>query len=114
MSDAYSGKKNQHAGNHVGGKNPYSRNTPVAAQKLRVREVEAGEDGGGAECRACLTATVVAMADIEGKGIGEGRGESDGAALARGFHDAGFGVVKWAGVEVRGRFVNEVRRLALL
>jgi hypothetical protein len=81
-----------------GKKGPYSRNAPVAAQKLRVREVEAGEDGGGAERRACLAATVVAMADIEGQRAGERRSESDGAALAGGFHDGGFfyGEVGWS------------------
>lgn len=58
----------------------------VATQQLGVRQGKAGKDGRRAKRRACLALTVVAVADVEGQGLGSGCLELDGSALAAGVH----------------------------
>lgn len=65
---------------------PHKRRLPVAAQQLRFRQTEARENGRGAKRRARLTATLGAVANVEGEGLREGGREGHGPALATGFH----------------------------
>lgn len=58
----------------------------VAAQQLRIRQLEAGKDGRRAKGRARLAATVGAVADVQGERLRERRLEADGATLALRVH----------------------------
>lgn len=58
----------------------------VAADTFVVGDGKAREDGTGAKGRRGLAAAVVAVADVEGEGLGRWGCEDDGAALAAGFH----------------------------
>jgi len=65
------------------------QNSLVAAQQLRIRELEPGEDGRSAKGRASLATTLGAMADVKCQGLFARRLEGDGSALALGLHPVG-------------------------
>lgn len=58
----------------------------IAAQQVPSRNLEARKDGRRAKRRARLALARLAVAYIQREGLGQRRGEGDGAALAPGLH----------------------------